>query len=76
MQLPNATRNQIIHALNKLDDCRAMLEEVLEDIAIQDSPEHQDTLDVLREEIQDWLGDIYSLDQAIAPYTIKEKELA
>ena len=75
MQLPNATRNQIIHALNKLDDCRALLEEVLDDIAIQDSPE-QDTLDVLREEIQDWLGDIYSLDHAIAPYTIKEKELA
>jgi len=59
-------KSKLRTALRKLDDCRALLEEINDDIAIEDTPEYVDTIDVLREEISDMLEDIYQVDQSIA----------
>jgi len=59
-------KSKLRTALRKLDDCRALLEEINDDIAIEDTPEYVDTIDVLRYEISDMLEDIYQVDQSIA----------
>lgn len=66
MHIPTGMKRELRNALYKLDDCRAILETVNDIIAIDDTPEYQDTLDVLREEIQDMLEGIYLLDTDIA----------
>ena len=66
MHIPQSMKSKLRTALRKLDDCRALLEEINDDIAIEDTPEYVDTIDVLREEISDMLEDIYQVDQSIA----------
>ena len=66
MHIPQSMKRKLRTALRKLDDCRALLEEITGDIAIEDTPEYVDTIDVLREEISDMLEDIYQVDQSIA----------
>jgi hypothetical protein len=59
-------KSKLRTALIKLDDCRAILEEINDDIAIEDTPEYVDTIDVLRYDISDMLEAIYQIDQSIA----------
>ena len=66
MHIPQSMKRKLRTALRKLDDCRALLEEINDDIAIEDTPEYVDTIDVLRYEISDMLEDIYQVDQSIA----------
>jgi hypothetical protein len=66
MHIPQSMKSKLRTALRKLDDCRALLEEINDDIAIEDTPEYVDTIDVLRYEISDMLEDIYQVDQSIA----------
>ena len=66
MHIPQSMKRKLRTALRKLDDCRALLEEITGDIIIEDTPEYVDTIDVLREEISDMLEDIYQVDQSIA----------
>ena len=66
MHIPKNMKSKLRTALIKLDDCRALLEELNDDIAIEDTPEYVDTIDVLQYEIEDMLGDIYQVDQSIA----------
>lgn len=66
MHIPQSMKSKLRTALRKLDDCRALLEEINDDIAIEDTPEYVDTIDVLRSEISDMLEDIYQVDQSIA----------
>lgn len=66
MHIPQSMKGKLRTALIKLDDCRALLEEINDDIAIEDTPEYVDTIDVLRDEISGMLEDIYQVDQSIA----------
>jgi hypothetical protein len=66
MHIPKNMKSKLRTALIKLDDCRALLEEITGDIIIEDTPEYVDTIDVLRYEISDMLEDIYQVDQSIA----------
>ena len=66
MHIPQNMKGKLRAALIKLDDCRAILEEINDDIAIEDTPEYVDTIDVLRYDISDMLEAIYQIDQSIA----------
>lgn len=66
MHIPQSMKSKLRTALIKLDDCRAILEEINDDIAIEDTPEYVDTIDVLRYDISDMLEAIYQIDQSIA----------
>lgn len=74
MQIPSNIRNELVLSLNKLDDCRATLEAIVDDMIEDQEEEFEDTLDALRDEIQDWLSTIYHLDTDIAQWTVKDDE--
>jgi len=63
MKLDKSINEQLTKAYEVLDDVRAKLENINDDIVINElhDEEHSD----LSEGIQDWLADIHSLDQNI-----------
>ena len=66
MNIPSKMKNRLQDALIKLDDCRAIIEEISDEISVEDYAEYQDTLDIMEEEMQDWLQNIYLIDVEIA----------
>ena len=70
MNIPRKMKNRLEDALFKLDDCRAIIEEISDEISVEDHAEYQDTLDVMEEEMQDWLENIYLIDTQIKLWTL------
>ena len=65
--------NQLLKAYHVLDDVRAKLENIGDDIVINElDDEHHSNLS---EGIQDWLGDIHALDENIKEFLNEEVEL-
>lgn len=66
MYIPHSMKKRLQDALVKLDDCRAIIEEISDDIGLEDRAEYEDTLNIMSEEMQDWLENIYLIDTEIA----------
>ena len=74
MYIPHTMKTRLQDALIKLDNCRAILEEIADEISVEDHAEYQDTLDVMEEEMQDWLQNIYLIDVEIARWSFDVPE--
>jgi len=66
IEINSQLRKQLDEAYRKLDDVRALIEEVESDIIVMDLNDeaHHD----LYNELADWQGKIYALDCDMAPY--------
>lgn len=74
MYIPHTMKTRLQDALIKLDNCRAILEEIADEISVEDHAEYQDTLDIMSEEMQDWLQNIYLIDVEIARWSFDVPE--
>ena len=73
MKLDKSINEQLTKAYEVLDNVRAKLEDINDDIVINElDDEHHSNLS---EGIQDWLGDIHALDENIKEFLNEEVEL-
>ena len=70
MKLDKSINEQLTKAYEVLDDVRAKLENINDDIVINEF--HDDDHSNLSEGIQDWLGQIYALDCDMAEFVKDE----
>lgn len=66
IQINETIRKQLDDAYRKLDDVRALIEEVEADIIVMSLAD--ETHQYLYDELGDWQGKIYALDCDMAPY--------
>ena len=66
IEINSQLRKQLDEAYRKLDDVRALIEEVEADIVAMDL--NDETHQYLYDELGDWQAKIYALDCDIAPY--------
>ena len=71
MNLDKSINEQLTKAYEVLDDVRAKLENINDDIVINEF--HDDEHSNLSDGIQDWLGQIYALDCDMAEFVTDDE---